>query len=85
MPPIDKAFEKYLDEKFRHFDTKIDHLNEVAESIHKRLPDAELRLANLEKWKSNEEGRQRGINKMIALMLTIAGITVGALATMLWH
>lgn len=78
-------FEQMLDAKFDTIQSKLDHIHSDVRKTNGRVNKLEEDVEILNSWMAMSRGHWKGVNRVLAIGLTIIGIIVGAIATMLWH
>lgn len=72
--PVDQEwFKEFLEEKFRHFETKIEDIDEKTDRILVQTTKTNGRVDKLEDWKHNMQGTFAGINKTSIVSATVFG------------
>lgn len=78
-------FEKFIASQFENVHNKLDTQIQLQKIANGRTSKLEADMVELKQWKASSHGHWKAINKVIGFMLIILTITVGAIATYLWH
>jgi hypothetical protein len=74
-----------LDERSFHMVAKVDDVLDQLKKLNSKVAHHETEIHRIKMDMAENKGITSGINRTLAIGLTIIGIISGAIATMLWH
>lgn len=78
-------FEKLLDQRFENIHNKLDHIIEQTTKTNGTVKDHEESIKSIKLDLAVAHGHWKGFYRTIGILLTIAGIIVGAIITWQFH
>ena len=78
-------FEKLLDQRFENIHNKLDNILIQTTKTNGTVKDHEEEIKQIKLDLAVSQGHWKGVNKTINILLTIAGIVVGAIITWQFH
>jgi len=85
MEPGVKDLLARLDERSFHMSEKADDILEQLKKLNSKVAHHETEIHKIKLELASAQGVWSGVNKTLTIGLTLIGIIVGAIATMLWH
>ena len=80
-----QAYKGYFEEKFSHFETKIDTVDKKTDKILIQTTETNGRVTKLEHWKHEIGGVAKGATKTTIAVSVILGGVINILAQYLWN
>jgi hypothetical protein len=74
-----------LDERSFHMVERVDDILDQLKKLNSKVAHHETEIHRIKVEMAESKGIASGINRTLAIGLTIIGIISGAIATMLWH
>ena len=78
-------FERFLEAQFENVNSKLDHQINLQKTANGKIAEHEKEIHEIKLKLASSQGHWSGVNKTVALLLTIIGIVVGAIITWQFH
>jgi len=78
-------FEKFLQAQFDGVNSKLDHQIQLQKIANGKIAAHEKEIHEIKLKMATSQGHWNGVSRTLGILLTLIGIAVGAIATMMWH